>query len=103
MSKGPHIPAGGPHSKNVVHRSQVLGERARKHIVAGVSQTGLAQGNHFTAHGKAHDSDYHGVAARGSPFHVAGDGVKLGNEIAETTKCAPGGSRTIYKGGSQSR
>jgi hypothetical protein len=103
MSKG-HIPGGGPASNKVVETSQRLGHRAKRHIVAGVAQQGQAQGSHVNStEGGGHDTGYHGVAMRGSPFHVAGDGVKLGNEIADTTKCGPGGSRTVYKSGYQSK
>jgi hypothetical protein len=105
MSKGSgHIPGGGPASKVVTSSRYHLGMGARKQLVAGVAQQGQAQGNHFTAHGKAHDSNYGGVERDAGPFPMNSVGAdRFGNEWSTSVPCKVGGGANVYKAGTQSR
>jgi hypothetical protein len=65
---------------------------------AGVSQLGYAVGDHSTNSGRS--TGYRGEKLHGPEernFHP----VPLGNELAATTDCRCGGSRTIYATGTQ--
>jgi hypothetical protein len=91
MAKGNHRPGGGIRSKTVVHKPVRTGA-PREHIQkAGVAQLGQAQGSHATDKG---DTGYRGIGLRG-PKHPISE--RLGNEVAATTVCGVGGSRTSTK------
>ena len=99
MSKDGHIPGGGIASNKVVHTGYKTGAARERIVPAGVYQYGQAVGNHVTgAEGGGGDLGYHGI----NPFSgKAGYPSRLGNEVAATTQCGPGGSRNVYKSGQQ--
>ena len=74
------------------------GQPAREMRVRGVSQIGQSTGNHATAQGKPLTKSVEPV--RGSVMPGVGS-VRLGNEVAASTECCPGGSRTVHRSGSQ--
>lgn len=92
--------AGGGHgSRQVVKKPQRLGSARERVHPPGVSQLGEHVGSHTTTgSGSRSDTNY-----RGQPLFKGQGGPqsKLGNEIAATTVCGVGGSRTIHKTGSQ--
>jgi hypothetical protein len=92
---------GGFGSKPHVKVPVVNGKGASRIVPGGPAQLGQRQGNHFnSAEGGGTSSSYGGI----NPFAetLRGLGTQpLGNEVAATTKCGVGGSRTIYKSGSQ--
>jgi hypothetical protein len=94
--KGSHKPGGGIASRvNVSPR--VRTGAARQHIhPGGVAQLGQHQGSHTTS---ANDTGYRGERLVGPKQPIS---VKLGNEVAASTVCCPGGSRTVMRGGVQS-
>ncbi len=80
--------------KRVGQRTGSPRERVRP---SGVAQYGQAQGSHAMRVG---DTGYRGInAMAGKP----GTPSRMGNEVAATTVCGPGGSRTVMKSGSQGR
>jgi hypothetical protein len=87
--------------KNLVHPGVRNGSGSKAINHAGASQIGARQGNHFTnggADGRM-ESRYGGV-----DLYSTGPGYNkapYGNEVAKNTVCGVGGSRTIYKTGSQ--
>jgi hypothetical protein len=92
---------GGITSKNVVRKPVKTGERARKFHEAGVAQIGTSRGDHSTESGRRLRGDVEKVRGELKPAGGPG-GVKLGNEVAKTTVCGPGGSRQVYAQGTQS-
>ena len=86
----------GVKSKNVTRPGYRTGASAKAARPAGVAQIGLSYGTHITE--KRKESSYRGEAVFGGGDVMAS---KFGNEIAATTKCGVGGSRTIFKSGSQ--
>ena len=98
MSKG-HKPGGGIQSRQKVRVGQRLGAPRERVRPTGVAQYGQAQGSHVTGtEGGGGDTGYHGVKA-----HTGKPGLQSreGNMVAASTVCKPGGSRTIYRSGSQ--
>jgi hypothetical protein len=95
MAKGNHRPGGGIKSRVNVERPVRTGAPRERIRHSGVAQIGIRVGNHVTNQGA---TGYGGI----NPFG-AGQGYpsKLGNEVAATTVCGVGGSRTIYKTGTQ--
>src|SRR5215469_1231078 len=94
MSKGSG--GGGYHSRQHVEKPVKTGIGSRAVGPGGVGQLGAMQGSHVT---RGEESRY-----RGDPFYI-GRGLNptpYGNEVAASTTCGPGGSRTIYSAGSQS-
>src|SRR5215469_6692372 len=94
MSKGSG--GGGYHSRQHVEKPVKTGKGSRAVGPGGVGQLGAMQGSHVT---RGEESRY-----RGDPFYI-GRGLNptpYGNEVAATTVCGVGGSRTIYSSGSQS-
>jgi hypothetical protein len=87
---------GGSDSKNVVRPNVKTGQGNRGVGVGSVGQLGNMQGSH-TTDGK--ETRYRGEG----PIHqgAALRPVPMGNAVAASTKCGVGGSRTIYKTGSQ--
>ena len=97
MAKGNHRPGGGIKSRVNVERRVRTGAPRERIRHSGVAQIGQRVGDHVTNQGA---TGYGGI----NPFG-AGQGYpsKLGNEVAATTVCGVGGSRTIYKTGVQSQ
>jgi hypothetical protein len=94
-----HRPAGGLKSRQVTQRPVRTGAPSRAVRPSGVGQIGVSVGSHVTgAEGGGNETSY-----RGSKFYgdAARPSFKLGNEIASTTRCGPGGSREVHKSGSQ--
>jgi hypothetical protein len=85
---------GGIQSKNVVKKGVRTAAPRERVRVAGAAQIGQAQGNHITGRDP---TDYRGIGVRGG----AGYPSRMGNEVAASTKCGPGGSRTVYRSGTQ--
>jgi hypothetical protein len=94
MAKGDQ----GISSKNVVRPNVKTGRGNLGVSVGSVSQLGNKIGNHVTADG-GKSTNYRGEG----PIHQgpALRPVEMGNAVAASTVCGPGGSRTIYKSGSQ--
>jgi hypothetical protein len=100
----PHRPAGGIKSRNVVHKPVKTGVGARGVNVKWPAQVGVSRGNRvqggveggrggvLPVPGKIIAEPYKGTSFRP---------VKQGNEIAAATKCGPGGSREVFKTGTQ--
>jgi hypothetical protein len=86
----------GIRSKNVVRKPVRTGAARQGPHVAGVAQIGQRVGDHSTE--KRSSSGYRGEDLIGPKRPIS---VKLGNEVAATTTCGVGGSRTIYKSGGQ--
>jgi hypothetical protein len=74
------------------------GAPARGISPAGVSQFGSSVGNHAT--GSATTTGYRGERYLEGKT-PAGGNVPLGNEVAASTVCGVGGSRTVMRSGSQ--
>jgi hypothetical protein len=88
----------GIQSRNKVSVGQKLGSGAnRVHVAATNQRLGGKVGDHVTGKGA---TNYKGETLynRSAPTF---DPVRYGNEVAATTQCGVGGSRTIYKTGSQ--
>jgi hypothetical protein len=85
----------GIKSRNLVHKPVRTGAERRHVHPGGVAQLGQKQGNHST--------DGNVLANRGQPLFGPNKpiSVPLGNEVSARTKAGPGGSRTIYKTGTQ--
>jgi hypothetical protein len=84
--------------KNLVHPGVRTGSGAnRVHVAATNQRLGGKVGDHVTGKG---GTNYKGETLynRSAPTF---DPVRYGNEIAASTVCGVGGSRTIYKTGSQ--
>jgi hypothetical protein len=86
----------GIQGKNVVSKSVRTGGANRKAHPSGASQLGQALGNHVTE--KARILSNPGVTVFG---HGNALPSKLGNEIAASTVCGVGGSRTVSRSGAQ--
>lgn len=88
----------GTGSRNVVHKPVITGKPAYGIDPGGVSQWGEAIGNHVTD-GRTK------LGYRGEPFRngkaLIGATIPLGNEVAAKTVCGVGGSREVFKAGSQ--
>jgi hypothetical protein len=87
---------GGIRSRQVVRKEVRTGKAAQGKRPEGVSQIGGSYGNHATGSGKIHRSAVERV--EGAPRPIS---VKMGNEVAKSTMCGPGGSRNIMRSGSQ--
>jgi hypothetical protein len=85
----------GIRSKNVTRQGVRTGAPRHKVDKGTVGQIGSSQGSHATTKG---DTGYRGEAPL---FRGPGTQSRLGNEIASSTQCGPGGSRTVYASGSQ--
>ena len=85
-------PGGGPQSRQVVSKPMRTGGAARP---GGAGQIGTSIGTHVTE--KRRETDYRGVPV----FNGGAISLKLGNQIAAETTCGVGGSRSVYKTGSQ--
>jgi len=88
---------GGIKSNKLVHKPVRYGEPAKGTRHEGVSQIGSSLGDHATETGKVLRKSVERM--HGDAPHNAGQ--RLGNEVAATTVCGPGGSRTVMKSGSQ--
>jgi hypothetical protein len=87
---------GGQGSKNVVHPNVKTGLGNRAVNVGKTGQLGNMQGSH-TTDGKERKYRGEGPLYRGAALRPA----EMGNAVAAKTVCGVGGSRTIYKTGSQ--
>jgi hypothetical protein len=100
MTKG-HKPAGGIASKNVTHKPVRTGPGARSVNVRWPASVGGSRGNRAQ---NALDGGG-GVVLRGvRPEPYKGPSfnpVPQGNAVAAATVCGPGGSREVFKSGSQ--
>ena len=92
-----HRPAGGLKSRQVVSKPVRTGAGGKGVSTRWVSQIGQSMGNHITERGEP----VRGVRARDPYRGGAMNPAKYGNEIAATTKAGPGGSREVFKSGSQ--
>ena len=88
----------GIESKNVKNVSQRLGRDAKGIHPGKTAEWGSMKGNHATENGRT----------KGDPllpkfvFPPHNSGQRLGNEVAQSTVCGPGGSRNLYgKSGTQ--
>jgi len=97
MAKSNHRPGGGLKSRQVVNKPVRTGVGARGISTRWVSQIGQSMGNHITERGEP----VRGVRARDPYRGGAMNPAKYGNEIATATVAKPGGSREIFKSGSQ--
>jgi hypothetical protein len=87
---------GGINSRNVKSVSVRTGSAARAQSPRGVSQIGQNLGNHST------DNSGKKLTKSVEPVRGAAiSSVKLGNEVAASTVCGPGGSRTVMRSGGQ--
>jgi hypothetical protein len=88
---------GGVNSNKVVSRNVRVGTPAKGVRPAAISQFGSSIGNKITDGGK--------TAYRGERYlegkTPAGGNVRLGNEVAASTVCGVGGSRTVMRSGGQ--
>lgn len=97
MSKA-HRPAGGIQSKNVTQRPVKTGQPAHRKRHEAVAQIGSVLGNHVTSHSRS----IWGAKEVIEGGLIPGVGSqRLGNEVAKSTVCGPGGSRTVYAQGTQ--
>lgn len=92
---GGRLSGGGITSRNNVSPSMRNGSAARVQNVKGVSQIGQSLGNHATDSGRT----MKGVAV--TTMGPAIGGARLGNEVAASTVCGVGGSRTVMRSGAQ--
>jgi|SRR6516164_6878678 hypothetical protein len=91
-----HKPAGGIAGRNVTNKSVRTGDGARAVNTKFASRIGQSIGNKATE-------------KRGIIPYVREDVYKppdfrpapMGNAVAASTKCGPGGSRTVYRSGGQ--
>jgi hypothetical protein len=95
MAMKGHLPGGGIASNKVVQKPVRTGTGSQSARPAGVAQIGNAWGNHATSQGR---TNYTGERLHNDRNYQP---TKFGNEIAANTTCGPGGSRTVYKTGSQ--
>jgi hypothetical protein len=89
---------GGIKSNKVVHKPVRTGQPAHSKGVAGVSQIGSQMGNRAMNDPKTMKGGVESWA--GSVIPGVGT-VPLGNQVAATTQCGPGGSRQVYGSGAQ--
>src|SRR5215469_10651804 len=98
-----HKPAGGIASKNIVHKPVRTGPGARAVNKAWPAQVGISRGNRVQGgaeDGGGHTLPLSGIRAepyKGPSFNP----IPQGNAVAAATVCGPGGSRNVYKSGSQ--
>lgn len=87
---------GGPGSRSLSNVTTYFGGRPSDRVSpAGVSQVGSSIGNHSTDSGKTLRGGVEPVRVGAMPNH------QLGNSVAPSTVCGPGGSRSLSKSGSQ--
>lgn len=80
--------AGGPHSRNVHHKNEATREKPGSKAIrpGAVSQIGEVVGQN---------------AEHWDNGPTLNTGTKFGNQLAEETRCGPGGSRTVRHCGTQ--
>jgi hypothetical protein len=94
-ARSSNTPGGGIGSKAVVRGGVRNGQMPFGVNPGAVAQLGASQGNHVTE-GPSR------LSYRGERWpDKTPIGVRLGNEVAAATKCGPGGSREVFKSGSQ--
>jgi hypothetical protein len=86
---------GGLGSNKVVRPPYRNGSAARVQNVKGVSQIGQSLGNHATGSPRL----MQGVAV--TTMGPAMSGARLGSEVAASTVCGPGGSRSVMRNSTQ--
>jgi hypothetical protein len=91
-----HKPAGGLKSRNVVQKPVRTGVGARGVNTKFVSRVGQSMGNKATEQSGiipyVREEVYGGGSFRPAP---------MGNAVAASTQCGPGGSRTVMRSGQQ--
>jgi len=87
MKRSGHVPAGGIHSNKRVDVPVRVGVPAKGRNEGRVGQVGVS-------------IDPKAVEERFKPMPHGGN-VPLGNSVAQSTVCGPGGSRTVAKSGQQ--
>jgi hypothetical protein len=85
----------GIKSRNVTNPPVRTGTGSHSTRPAGVAMLGQSQGSHITRDG---ESKYRGEALHNQRSFQP---TKFGNEIAASTVCGPGGSRTVMRSGAQ--
>jgi hypothetical protein len=93
-----HRPGGGINSNKAREVGMRNGAPAKTQRTQGVAQIGQSLGNHATDSGKKLGKSIEPV--RGSVIPGLGT-VPLGNAVAASTVCGPGGSRTVMRSGYQ--
>lgn len=88
-------PAGGPNSRVVVNKPVITGKPGRAINPAAVAQLGGVYGSHIT---ERRETEYRGEKWLEGKRPVE---QEMGNTIAAATKCGVGGSREVFKSGSQ--
>ena len=87
---------GGGYDSNKVTRPKYRSGQDRQHVQKeAVLRLGQSQGDHATQTGKTNNPH---IPLIGGPSPI---NVKPGNQVAAETQCGPGGSRMIYRSGSQ--
>jgi hypothetical protein len=93
-----HKPAGGIGSRNVVSKPVKVGAGARGVNTRFVSSVGQSMGNKATEQSGTipyvREEVYGGGSFRPAP---------MGNAVAASTVCGPGGSRTVMRSGQQNQ
>ena len=100
MRKG-HKPAGGIASKNVTHKPVKTGVGARAVNKNWPASVGGSRGNRVGGLEGGAGKILKGIRPRPYDAGPSFNPVKQGNELAAATKCGPGGSREVFKSGSQ--
>jgi hypothetical protein len=96
--------AGGGPGSRAMHAptTYFTGHPGTKVSPKGVSQFGGSYGDHATASGKVLRGAIEPVKMGSMPNGGPG-GVPLGVEVAQSTVCGPGGSRTVMRSGGQAQ
>jgi hypothetical protein len=89
--------AGGPGSRQVVQKPQRLGQPASGVSPGWASQLGAGISDHIT---NKSSTGYRGEKMMDGKVPGGGN-QRLGNAVAASTVCGPGGSRTVHSCGSQ--
>lgn len=101
MSKKGNQPGGGIGSRAMhAPTTYFTGQPSTKVSPKGVSQFGGSYGDHATGSGKVLRGAVEPVKVGSMPKGGPG-GVPLGSEVAASTVCGPGGSRTVMPSSTQ--
>ena len=97
-------PGGGPKSRQVVEKPVRTGPGAKAVNVKWPAQVGISRGNRVQGSAEGGDAGHtlplSGIRAepyKGASFNP----VPQGNAVAAATVCGPGGSREVFKTGTQ--
>jgi hypothetical protein len=89
---------GGARSRTVTQRPVKTGAAGKRVSPSSVSQMGSAMGNHSTESARILRNPADPLYGGKGP---AGSAAPLGNAVAASTKCGPGGSREVFRSGAQ--